>query len=256
MSIHTMADELRSRGPLSVVALSGFGIAVVALAAEMFSGLGSRWGWWHFTTGFAILKGAAVVGLLAALIDAVDSFLVRRAGSRFLLSLAVSGMAIGLIASAIPAAWYRTALRMPAIHDITTDMQDPPAFSAILPLRQNAANPAQYGGPEIASMQSKAYPDVRPLVLPLDTKTAFMRALMEAKSMGWDIVDADARAGRIEATATTFWFGFKDDIVVRVRPDGEGSRIDVRSVSRVGRNDMGTNAKRIMRYLRALGMEA
>jgi uncharacterized protein (DUF1499 family) len=70
--------------------------------------------------------------------------------------------------------------------------------------------------------------------------------------MGWEIVDSDPERGRIEATATTFWFGFKDDVVVRVRPASEGSRIDVRSVSRVGRSDVGTNAERIEEYLEKL----
>ncbi|HEU0306092.1 MAG TPA: DUF1499 domain-containing protein, partial [Lysobacter sp.] len=74
-----------------------------------------------------------------------------------------------------------------------------------------------------------------------------------ARDMGWELVAADATAGRIEATDTTLWFGFKDDIVVRVEAEGSGSRIDVRSLSRVGKSDVGTNAKRIHAYLQALG---
>ena len=70
--------------------------------------------------------------------------------------------------------------------------------------------------------------------------------------MGWQIVDANAREGRIEATATTFWFGFKDDVVVRIVPAPGGSRVDVRSVSRVGVSDVGANAKRVRDFLQKL----
>ena len=82
---------------------------------------------------------------------------------------------------------------------------------------------------------------------------AFKRALQAARDMGWEIVAADAAAGRIEATDTTFWFGFKDDVVIRVEADGAGSRVDLRSVSRVGVGDVGANAARIRAYLRTLG---
>jgi uncharacterized protein (DUF1499 family) len=90
---------------------------------------------------------------------------------------------------------------------------------------------------------------VQPLTLPVPPAQAFDRALAAARAMGWEIVDAAADQGRVEATATTFWFGFKDDVVVRVRPDASGSRIDVRSLSRVGRSDLGANAQRIRTYL-------
>ena len=70
--------------------------------------------------------------------------------------------------------------------------------------------------------------------------------------MGWEVVAADPAAGRIEAVATTFWFGFKDDIVVRVAPAGAGSLIDARSKSRVGVGDLGTNAQRLRAYLERL----
>jgi uncharacterized protein (DUF1499 family) len=79
------------------------------------------------------------------------------------------------------------------------------------------------------------------------------KAIDAARALDWEIVASDAPAGRIEATATTMWFGFKDDIVVRVRPEaGGGSRVDVRSVSRVGQSDVGANAKRIREFIRRL----
>jgi uncharacterized protein (DUF1499 family) len=137
------------------------------------------------------------------------------------------------------------------IHDITTDPENPPGFVSVLPLRKDAPNSATYGGPEIAAQQRAAYPDIRPLVSDLPPARAFERALSVAQRMGWSIVDDNAAEGRIEATATTRWFGFKDDVVLRIVPAaGNGSRIDIRSVSRVGRSDVGTNARRIRTFLK------
>jgi uncharacterized protein (DUF1499 family) len=152
----------------------------------------------------------------------------------------------------IPWSWKQRADRVPPIHDITTDLADPPAFEAVLPLRQDAPNPSEYGGDSIAAQQREAYPDLGPLTLDLPLDAAFRRAQEAARDMGWEIVDSDPARGRIEATATTPWFGFKDDVVVRVRPEDGGSRVDVRSVSRVGRSDVGTNARRIREYLEEL----
>ena len=112
--------------------------------------------------------------------------------------------------------------------------------------------PLSYGGPQVAEQQRKAYPDIQPAVLAAGPEAAFARALAAAQAMGWDIVDAQPKEGRIEATATTFWFGFKDDVVVRITPLVAGSRIDVRSKSRVGRGDTGTNAQRVRAYLKRL----
>lgn len=158
----------------------------------------------------------------------------------------------GLVVTWIPWQWWRTVQRVPMIHDITTDTENPPVFVAILPLRAGASNTAEYGGPEIDAQQRAGYPDLGPLTLPVPPAQAFTRALTVAREMGWEIVASDAKEGRIEVTATTFWFGFKDDMVIRVTPSGNGSRIDVRSVSRVGRGDVGANAKRITDYLSRL----
>jgi uncharacterized protein (DUF1499 family) len=106
--------------------------------------------------------------------------------------------------------------------------------------------------PAAAAQQQRAYPDLEPLVLPLPPPQAFAKALAAARASGWQIVSADPGSGRIQAVATTFWFGFKDDVTVRVAPQGAGSRIDVRSRSRVGRGDAGANAARIRSYLKKL----
>jgi uncharacterized protein (DUF1499 family) len=141
---------------------------------------------------------------------------------------------------------------MPPIHDITTDPTDPPQFAAIVPLRANAPNTLVYGGEPVAAQQRKAYPDIQPVVLSVTPMQAYERALDAVRRLGWKVVAADANAGRIEAIDTTFWYRFKDDVAIRIRPAAAGSRIDVRSVSRVGIGDLGTNARRVRAYLAAL----
>jgi hypothetical protein len=215
------------------------------------AGPGTRFELWDYRTGFQLMRWAAFAGLGAAALAAVMLFLprTRRGG----LAALLVALALGLGAAFVP--WYalRQARALPPIHDITTDTERPPQFVAILPLRAGAPNPAAYGGPDVARAQIGAYPDLRPHRMGAAPEHAFKRAQQAARDMGWEIVAADAAAGRIEATDTTFWFGFKDDVVVRVEADGAGSRVDVRSVSRVGVGDVGANAKRVRAYLRALG---
>ena len=177
--------------------------------------------------------------------------MARPGGSHRGFGLAALGLLIGLIIMGIPWQWRLTARRVPPIHDITTDTEEPPAFRTILPLRMaaSAPNSPDYGGPAIAAQQRAGYPVMGPALLDLTPQQAFERAIAAARAMGWEIVESNATEGRIEATDTTFWFGFKDDVVVRVVQAGPGSRIDVRSVSRVGKSDVGTNARRIERYL-------
>ena len=155
-------------------------------------------------------------------------------------------------------AWSRLAGRYPRIHDVTTDTDDPPLFDAVLPLRAGAKNAATYGGSDVAAMQRAAHSDIVPLDLTLTPAAAFAAALSAARAMGWALVAADSAAGRIEATATTPVFRFKDDVVVRVRPRHGGSRVDIRSVSRIGRGDRGKNASRIREFTarlhRAVGL--
>ncbi len=222
-------------------------LAILAALLLALAGPGTRLGLWPFGTGFDLLRRGAYFGLVAA-VAALFQLLVPRWRAPRAWPL-VAAFALGLLAAGVPWVWRQRAAQVPPIHDISTDTEDPPGFVAVLPLRADAPNPATYGGAEIAVAQQQAYPDLRPLVLPATAPAAaFARALDAARSVGWAIVAADSAAGRIEATATTGWFGFKDDVVVRIRPAGSGSAIDVRSVSRVGRSDVGTNARRIRAY--------
>jgi uncharacterized protein (DUF1499 family) len=222
-------------------------LALVAAGLLGVSGTGVRLGLWPFRAGFQLLRWSAYLGLAAAAAAAIG-LLIPKARAGGLGSLAVA-LVLGLGVAYLPWHWQQRARALPPIHDISTDLEHPPAFVAVLPLRSNAANPSEYGGPEVATAQRQGYPDIHPLILPAPPPVAFARALAAAEGMGWTLVAADSAAGRIEATATTAWFGFKDDVVIRVTPATAGSRIDVRSVSRVGKSDVGTNAARIRSYL-------
>jgi uncharacterized protein (DUF1499 family) len=199
---------------------------------------------------FNVLKWA-VYGTVATLVLAVIGMVIagrRGAG----MSTAVTAMLMSLVAIGSIGALAWKASRVPAIHDITTDTMQPPPFLAVLGLRQGALNPVEYGGPDVAAKQKNAFPDIVPLTLNLPPERAFDRALAAARGMGWELVASDPAGLRIEATDTTFWFGFKDDVVIRVTPQPNGSRVDVRSLSRVGVGDIGANAARIRKYLAAL----
>lgn len=227
-------------------------LAVCALSALAAAGLGTREGLWQFRTGFAILKGGAWCGLAAILTSLAairPSFKERRT---IAIVLILAGLAGGAVAFVLPVRWKLAAEHLPRIHDITTDTFAPPQFVAIVPLRKNAPNPVEYGGSEIAVLQRTAYPDLETAILNLPPAQAFERALGAARGMGWDIVAAVPGEGRIEATDTSLWFGFKDDIVIRVTYADRRSLVDVRSVSRVGVSDVGTNARRIRAYLKKL----
>jgi hypothetical protein len=228
-------------------------LALLAMTLLALSGLGVRAGVWHFSTGFQLLTGAVVCGLAAVICALIGVAVPKWRTSVPTLLLAI---AFGVGSAGFPLYMMQQAKKVPPIHDISTDLTDPPAFVAVLPLRFDAANPIIHGGTELATiratMQRRAYPDIVPLMLADTFESGYARALAAAKRMQWDIVAADAQSGRIEATATTFWFGFKDDIVIRVTSIGGASRVDVRSVSRVGKSDVGANAARIRAYLASL----
>ena len=160
--------------------------------------------------------------------------------------LSLFALILAMLAFGIPFYWRVQAQSYPRIHDITTDLNNPPAFVAISSLRQGAV---RYGGAAVASQQLKAYPDIKTVVLPVPQDQAFRSALLAVHEMGWEVVAERPAEGTIEATDTTFWYGFKDDIVIRIYPAGERSLLDVRSVSREGISDVGTNAKRIRAFL-------
>lgn len=230
--------------------------ALLCALCAIASGIGYRLRWWSLGWGFGILQWSAYAAIVATALAIAAMVSLRRNGQREGVASAVIALLVGIATFGIPGMMLVKAKELPEIHDITTDTNDPPKFVAVLPLRQNAPNSPDYGGPAIAAQQARAYPAIAPLESKLSPHDAFTRALDVAHSMGWDIVAADPAAGRIEATDTTLLFGFKDDIVIRVAPSAEGSRVDIRSQSRIGTSDVGTNARRVANFLQKMSRQA
>ncbi len=206
---------------------------------------------------FGLLAGAiatafGVLGLVGRLSTGAGSYT-----SSFL------GVILGVGAALLVLNFMQAARAVPPIHDITTDTDNPPAFVAVLSLREGAMNPADYvgdnlvgeSGQTVAEAQHQAYPNIQPLFLDTEAGFAFTEAISTVQGLGWELVEANTDEGRIEAVATTFWYGFQDDVVIRIKAQPDGTtRVDVRSKSRVGVSDVGANAARIQAFMDALSV--
>lgn len=216
---------------------------------------GGRLGLWQPITGFGLYRSyfntlamiVAAVGLIALVIH-----IVRKERGGMLAGGIATVVGLALLAP-MAASSINPTPRAAPIHDISTDTANPPVFEVLDETRDGASNTLDYGGPELAEMQAKAYPDIAPLVTDLDADAAYQRALTVARDMGWEIVAEDADRRRFEATARTSVFYFADDVVVVVTPQDNGSRVDMRGVSRVGRSDQGVNAARIRDFQQQFG---
>jgi uncharacterized protein (DUF1499 family) len=193
---------------------------------------------------------AALALAVAAILLAIAAFVViwRTGVNGF--GYALTGFLLGVALLAYPSFLGIKAYRLPTIADITTDPIDPPRFEAIVRLRTREANPVAYPGLYVAELQRAAYPDIEPLVLNVAPQVAYEAVMTVVTKRRWRVVDARApqggrREGHVEAVARTPIMGFRDDVVIRVRGVGAGSRVDLRSASRYGRHDLGTNAARI-----------
>jgi uncharacterized protein (DUF1499 family) len=227
-------------------------VAVFALLLLLVSGPGAKQGWFDWRIGLYAFQAAAWFGLFAAAVALVLVLLMVHPRMRVRPWVPIAALCIGLAAAAPPLILRGQAKSVPPIHDITTDMQDPPPFVMLAAAREQGPNKAAYAGADIAQQQAKAYPDIKPVTLAMPPGDAVQKVIDTARSMGWEIASSDAPSGRVEATDTTGWFGFKDDIVVRVRPQAGGSRVDIRSASRVGRSDIGKNAARVRGFIAKL----
>ena len=227
-------------------------VCVAAFVMLVASGPGTRLGLWPWQTGFSLVKWAAYTGMAGAV--GAAALVLLLAVPRWRARAWVPILALGFAVAAFvpPLIVLEQAKGAPPIHDITTDPFDPPRFHSLLAIRRMAPNGVDYGGMDIAKQQQQAYPDIKSLIVKTPPNETVQKAIDAARSQGWYIVASDAPGGRIEATDTTAWFGFQDDVIVRVRPEGTGSRVDVRSVSRVGTSDVGANAKRVRGFLKAM----
>jgi uncharacterized protein (DUF1499 family) len=234
--------------PLNLKSLGGAALVVALAGAVMLllTGPFYRLGLWSLQTAFTVITAGIVVGILGFVLAAVALW---RAGGRS--PFAILALIVALVAVAIPLRFLFMARSVPPIHDISTDTANPPTFEAIVPLRKDAPNSLEYTQ-NVAAQQRAAYPDIKPLIVEMPAAQVFDRASRAATEAGWEIAASSADSWRIEATDTTPFFGFKDDVVVRLTPIGNRTVVDVRSVSRVGQSDVGTNARRIRDYLAAL----
>jgi hypothetical protein len=207
-----------------------------------------------YVWGPRVLMAAAALAALALLLAVFTT--PRRGIVSALAALLIPALGIGY------GMYVRNAAAdIPPIHDISTDLEDPPGFSEAVVTARAAVprandldllNKRVGDGRTFGELQREAYPDIAHIVTGLEPARAFEAALALAQEEGWSIGRTDPAAGAIEATAESFWYGFVDDVAVRVRPDGTGARIDMRSVSRVGRSDLGANAARMRPYLTEL----
>lgn len=205
---------------------------------------GYRFGLWGLFAVFDGFKAAVPLLGIGALLAAASAgaLIFRKSWLGALASLAVAVASAGL--GYLPIWMQGEGAKVPPIHDITTDTVNPPLFVAILPERADAPNPPEYDAEQTAS-QLEAYPEITTLVLPVPANEAFQIALRAVKSEKLKLVASVEAEGRIEATETVPLFGFKDDVVIRLRADGASTLVDIRSKSRVGRSDLGFNARRI-----------
>lgn len=251
----TDASALQSRRTWVVaVAVLGAAVAIGAGAALILAPLGYRAGLLSLRVALTDVPRiyAFYAGIAGAAISVVALVTTLASHRRGWAALAVLGIVIGVGSAYVPWQFAQMGRAVPPVNDITTDTANPPPFEAVMPLRQAAnAQPVTYS-PDFPAMQQRAFPDIVPAHLDKPVDQAFTVALDAVRKMGWTIVATDGERGRIEATDRTFWYGFTDDIVVRVSAEGSGARVDVRSKARIGKGDFGTNARRVRAYLAAI----
>ncbi len=200
---------------------------------------------------FRIFFNAVQAGVVLAVVGLLLMVITVATRNRFATQGGLMMLMPGIIPAAIVIAIVGPAnMSKPMIHDISTDIDNPPRFVEARKLRQPDENSIDYDGAEIAAKQQLAYPDLEPIHTTMNADDALTEAIQVVKDMGWELVNVDYNQGLVEAYDTTTIFGFVDDVVIRVRRDGTGSRVDIRSVSRVGKGDLGKNAERIRRFIR------
>ena len=227
---------------VSLVSLSAF--LLVALPGPLY-----KYGVVDLGTAFTGFKFGVFAGT-AALILLVLQIIFKR--KTVTLGSTIMALLLSTIAIAIPLSMLNKGKSVPPIHDISTDLVNPPEFVAIAPLRADAPNPVEYAGVEVATQQRAAYPELQTLHY-TQSKSELVEATKQViDHLDWQLVNIEANKGIVEATDTTAWFGFKDDVVVRITDNGSKRLVDIRSKSRVGGSDLGKNAERIHGFIEEL----
>jgi uncharacterized protein (DUF1499 family) len=230
------------------------GIVAAAIGAvSVIVGLGgARFGLFGPLTAFSIF-GVALISFIVSLVTDLVGLLIskgsagaassQRAWAALILSVLFFGASLSQASGGFGG---------PPIHDISTDLGNPPTFDAILVYRKDAPNPPEYAGGKTAELQRAAYPDIQTLTVEKSPDEVLAAAEQVAKDLGWEVIAVDPKNGRIEAIATTPWIRFKDDVSIRLTARGYGTYVDIRSKSRIGQGDMGANAARVRAFLERL----
>ncbi len=225
------------------------GLAVFTTIFFILSGYGYNWGIWSLSLAMPMFRITAYMMAILGVLALISLFFAIRSRQR---SRHVSFTVIVLLLSAVIVGfslyWGHQARTNPFIHDVTTDMENPPEFRAVVPLRADAPNPPEYAGEESAQLQREAFPELITIYLPYPKERVYDESIGLIGARGWKLVDGDYEYGIIEATEVLPWFGFKDDVVIRLKSDNGRTVFDMRSKSRVGGTDLGVNAKRIERF--------
>ena len=234
----------------AVILISFAALLLVALSAPL-----HRFGIIDLGTSFIGFKYSVYTGITALfilIVVLIVQFLFKRKVITF--ANAATVVVFAGIAIAVPLTMMNRGSSVPPIHDISTDMVNPPEFVAIVPLRADAPNPVEYEGELSAAQQRQAYPDLKTLSYVQPKAELIKAAAQAANNLGWEMVNTDANQGLVEATDTTTWFGFKDDVVIRVQDKGDKRVVDIRSKSRMGASDLGKNAERIRAFIKELNV--
>lgn len=240
--------------PVSGLATWARRLAVFALVATVVSIIIVRFGFLDVKPAMATFFGALAIAALSIVVGLAGFGAIWQTGARGM-SRIVLALAIDLVILAYPAYLAFQYRKLPAIHDITTDPIDPPRFEALARLRSvDGANPAVYAGLYSAEQQRAFWPDIEPVDLDVPVTRAYEVASAIIARRKWLVIDErppqpPRRIGRIEAVARTPIMGFREDISIRIAPDGEGSRVDIRSSSRYFESDLGSNAARVAKLI-------
>jgi uncharacterized protein (DUF1499 family) len=232
-------------------------LALGAVLIALIASVGAGQGLWHFRPAFTVLRYAFFAAAAGALLGVGGLLLARRRPKLMMANLVALVVALGFVLYLGNLAL--TARSVPAIHDVTTNLDDVPQFTRLTVRADNLEKIPDEGRPELTAMPAlerwkavhrRHYEDLKTVRIAGPPQEAVRRVASLARERGWDIVHVSDADGIVEATDTSRFFRFKDDVVVRVRPapDG-GSLVDMRSISRVGVSDVGVNAKRVREFL-------
>jgi Protein of unknown function (DUF1499) len=247
--------------PVSRLASWSRNLAVFAVVAVLVSIIIVRFGFLEIKPALATFFGALVCAGLSIVVGLIGAAAIWQSGARGV-SRILFAFLIDASLLAYPAYLGLQYRKLPPIHDITTDPIDPPRFEALARLRSgDGANPAVYAGLYSAEQQRIAYPDIETVELELPVQRAYEITLQLVTKRKWLIIDErppqpPRRIGRIEAVARTPIMGFREDVSIRVSPDDEDSRVDIRSASRYFESDIGSNAARVRKLIDDLNTAA